>query len=144
MQESDLLELATLVVPLPLKDKKRHHCNINNSNIAERNIFHLLLPLFSFSNWFSAKCIKKSALNNGSWSLFICIVLVVLKSNCGIHNAFVLYRPGHTVWEASLGSKKVSWVETVTVVKFTQNLNEIHQNWNVLTSPFWENSIFVF
>ena len=34
----------------------------------------------------------------------------------------------HTVWEASLGLKKVPYIGTVTVVKFMLKLIEIHQN----------------
>ena len=36
--------------------------------------------------------------------------------------------PKHTVWEASLGAKKVSQVGTITVIKIMQNLNEICKN----------------
>ena len=35
---------------------------------------------------------------------------------------------GHTVWEASLGLKKISVIETVTVIKFMQKLIEICKN----------------
>ena len=66
--------------------------------------------------------------------------LLLLKINIQITSTGERKNCAHTVWEASLGSKKVSWVETVTVVKFMQNLNEICQNWNFLMSPFWENS----
>ena len=68
--------------------------------------------------------------------------------NLHLSNKFWLYqlrvRYKHTVWEASLGAKKVSQVGTITVIKFMQNLNEICKNWNFLKGYSREISIFVF
>ena len=49
-----------------------------------------------------------------------------LSNKFWLYQLRVIYK--HTVWEASLGAKKVSQVGTITVIKIMQNLNEICKN----------------
>ena len=62
--------------------------------------------------------------------------------NC--HFEKVSPKPKHTVWEDSLGLKKVTWVETITVLKYMPEAIKICKNWNVLIGYSRGNSIFVF
>ena len=97
---------------------------------------------------------------SGSWDLAFWIVVLILHtwpmwlSEILIHQDreqvktrtlfFLILCRLHTVWQALLGLKKITVVETLSVLKFRLNPTEICKNWNFLTSYSRKNPIFVF